>query len=318
MDLLKSLCELSGVSGYEDKVMKYLLGILRDSDRGEAYTDTIGNVIFFIRGSDSHKKVLIQAHADEVGFQVISQIGPGQYSIKSLGNIKTWNAYQQRVVSSKGTPGVIYARNPDQLRPHNFDNLILQVVGPSDGVSAGEVFSFLSPFLSAGDCYAGKALDDRLSCCCLLETIRNCGRLKNDTYICFTVQEEIGMRGARVLKSSIRPDVSISVDLSGTGERNSLKMGNGVGIKLSDSLGVSSKRCVELACAVAASQNIPYQLEASDCGTSELIITNELDNGSEELGISIPCEHLHCANTIVRKSDLDACIGLLPGLLERI
>ena len=101
MDLLKSLCELNGVSGYEDQVMKYLLGILRDSDRGEAYTDTIGNVIFFIRGSDSHKKVLIQAHADEVGFQVISQVGPGQYSIKSLGNIKTGTRISRELFLTK-------------------------------------------------------------------------------------------------------------------------------------------------------------------------------------------------------------------------
>lgn len=292
--------------------------MLKGFDNGETRIDNIGNLIFYIHGYDSNKKILVQAHIDEVGFQVISQLERGQYSIKSLGNIKTWNAYQQRVISSRGIPGVIYANNPEQLKSYNFDNLVLETVGSSENILPGEVFAFKAPFFSTNDCYIGKALDDRVSCYCLLEAIKHCGRLQNDTYICFSVQEEIGMRGARVLKSSIRPDVSINVDLSSTEYRNSLKMGKGVGIKLSDSIGISSQRCVELACNIATSYEIPFQLESSDCGTCEFIITNEIDAGCDELGISIPCKHLHCSNTIVNKDDVYACIKILPKLIAMI
>ena len=313
MELLKTICEMVGVSGYEATVIGFLYNELISLGFGVAYIDKIGNLVFYVKGCESNKKILLQAHADEVGFQIISKIEDGKYSFKSLGNIKTWNAHQQRVISDKGVGGVIYAKDGEQLKLYNYENLVLDTneCGLDKEVLPGTVFTFDSS-------YIGKALDNRASCFCLLETIKKCHTLKNDTYFCFSVLEESNMRGARVLKSTIQPDVCITVDASGIGERNSLRHGDGVGIKISDRMGVSTVRTVEKAASIASSYGIAYQMEVSDGGTSELVISNELDYGCEELGISIPCSYMHTANSVMYKSDVEACRELLPVLITEI
>lgn len=317
--MLKTLCERIGVSGYEKCIVEFLYHELKSDTSGEAYIDKAGNLIFHRIGSTS-RKVLIQAHIDEVGFQVIAELEMGQFSLKSLGNIKTWNAYQQRVISTNGTRGFIYAKDPAQLKANNYDNLILctDISSTSGKVTSGDVFAFESPFIESDQYYVGKALDNRVSCFCLMETIAKCKSLRDDAYFCFSVMEETNMRGSRVLKSTIKPDVCITVDVSCVGERNSLKHKKGVGIKISDSLGISTPECVDRALSIADKNRIDYQMEVSDYGTSEMVISNELDNGCEELGISIPCSYMHSANAIVYKKDVDACISYLPLLMENI
>lgn len=318
--MLKALCELTAVSGYERLVIDYLYYRLEEIPYGKTYIDNVGNLIFFVRGQDSKKKVLIQAHVDEVGFQVVSRIEKGKYSIKSLGNIKTWNAHQQRVMSDRGISGVIYAKDGEQLKPYNYDNLVLDICDSelSESVETGDVFAFCSPLQESKGRIIGKALDNRVSCYCLMEAISKCDTLKNDTYFCFSVMEETNMRGVRVLKSTIQPDICISVDASGIGERNSLKLGGGVGIKISDGMGISTVRAVKRAESIATENCIKYQLEVSDGGTSELIISNELDNGCDELGVSIPCSYMHSANSIMSMDDVNECCKLLPVLLASI
>ena len=316
--LLKTLCELTGVSGYEDSVTNYLADKLKTLGYGNCYIDKVGNLIFYVAGTNSKKKILVQAHIDEVGFQIISEVGEKQYSLKSLGNIKTWNAYQQRVVSSNGIQGIIYAKDAEHLKAYNYENLMMKTLCSSKKLQIGDVLTFDVPLLETDEYFIGKALDNRASCKCLFNAITECRFLKNDTYFCFSVQEEIGMRGARVLRSTLQPDINITIDLSGIGERNSLKLGRGLGIKISDSMGVSSRKSVETAQKIASENNIEYQFEVSDCGTSELIISNEMDNGCAELGISIPCDYLHCANTVVYKKDLESCENYLPLLIAGI
>ncbi len=316
--MLKKLCDLIGVSGYESNVIQYLFEELNDEKFGKTYIDNVGNLIVYKKGKNSKKKVLVQAHIDEVGFQIISEMKPGQYKFKSLGNIKTWNAYQQRIVSNTGVKAVIYADSAENLKPYNYENLYIKVMDDGSRVETGEVFTFSSELVEDENIIMGKALDNRVSCYCLWHVIRECQELENDTYFCFTVQEEIGMRGARVVKTTIRPDICINIDVSCVCERNSIKLAKGVGIKVSDSMSVSSEKLVKLAQNIAKSNKISFQLEVSDCGTSELILTNELDSGCNEIGISIPCEYMHSANTMVSKSDIDECIKLLLLYLKAL
>lgn len=318
--MLKALCEMVAVSGYEKPVIDYLYHKLKSLKHGEAYIDNIGNLVFFVKGQESKKRILIQAHADEVGFQVISRIDKGKYSLKSLGNIKTWNAHQQRVISEKGVSGVIYAVDGEQMKLYNYDNLVLNMCDDemSEAVLPGDVFSFDSSLIETEECIIGKALDNRVSCFCLMETINKCQILKNDTYFGFSVMEETNMRGVRVLKSTIQPDVCISIDASGIGNRNSLKLGKGVGIKISDGMAISTVRSVKEAVRIASENDVKFQMEVSDGGTSELVISNELDNGYEELGISIPCSHMHSANSRMYKNDVKQCCDLLPVLIADI
>ncbi len=266
------------------------------------------------KGRESNRKIVIIAHVDEVGFQIIKKLEKEKYRIKSLGSIKTWNAYQQRIKSLK-SQGIIRAFREDDLKAYNYDNLYFELLTGEDTVQIGEVFSFENSFHEYGNYYIGKALDNRVSCYCLYELIKLNVHTNADIYYCFSVQEEIGMRGSRVIKSGIQPDLCITIDMSAVGEMNSMEVSSGVGLKVSDSMGISHPICVEWAKRIAEKCGIHYQMEVSDNGTSELIISNELDNGSHELGISIPCRSIHSANSVVDKADIENTQKLMQQLL---
>lgn len=311
--MLNKLCNMNGISGYELNVTKYLYSKLVSEKLDEIYIDKIGNLICFRKGFLGNGKIMISAHVDEVGFQIINQIEDGKFRIKSLGNIKTWNAIQQKVISDNAY-GVIYVYNEDNIKAYNYDNLYLKILGGTS-VNTGDVFAFEGRFKDSEIYYSGKALDNRIACYCLLNLIKKNIKTNADIYYVFTVQEEVGMRGSRVVKSTIIPDMCINIDLSAECNMNSIRLSKGIGIKISDSIYISHPECVEWAKKLSDENQIMYQLEVSDCGTSELIITNELDNGCKDLGISIPCLFMHSANSVVCKSDVIECEKLLSVIV---
>lgn len=311
----KELCNICGVSGYEFEVAQMIYEILKDMRYDDLKIDGAGNVILLKKGSIGNKRIMISAHMDEVGFQVINKISENKYKIKPLGNIKTWNAFQQRV-ESKHSFGVIRAYDEGNLQAYNYENIYLEVLNEYD-VETGDIFGFEKNFKETEKNYCGKALDNRLAFFLLVEIIKKNIYTESDIYYVFTTQEEIGMRGARVAKSTIKPNYFINVDVSAEGCMNSIQMTKGVGIKMSDSMCVSSLELVERLKETAIINGITFQMEVSDCGTSELIITNELDYGIKEVGISIPCKYLHSSNLVVKKSDLMECKKLISEMLKR-
>ena len=312
--MLKRLCNAIGVSGYENKVISFLYQELQNTVSKAVYIDKVGNLICKQSGVIGDKKVMICAHIDEVGFQIIKSIDDKKYKIKPMGNIKTWNAFQQRV-KSENSSGIIHANDENHLLSNDYENLFLEIVSDKDA-EIGDVFTFDSNLMDHEHFYVGKALDNRIACCLLFNAIISDLSTKEDVYFIFTTQEEIGMRGIRYAKSTIKPDICIGVDTSPESRMNSLVVDQGVGIKVSDSVYVSSPKLVEQLKDLAKKNDIRYQMEVSDCGTSELIISNEQDNGYEEIGLSIPCKYPHSANTIVSKHDVAECAKMISLVLS--
>lgn len=313
--VLEELCNLNGVSGYESIVSNYILTLLKDFRLDELFVDKVGNVVCLRKGTVSSRKIMFIAHIDEVGFQVLRKKSDAQYQVKPIGNIKTWNAVNQRV-TSRTASGTLYPCDEDNIKAHNYENIVLYCDSESE-IKVGDVFSFEGNFKETNQYYQGKALDNRVSCYCLCELIKKEIQTEADIYFVFSVQEEIGMRGCRVAKTSITPDICISVDVSPECINSSLTVGKGVGLKYSDSIGVSDVDTISWIETICKNQEIDYQIEVSDCGTSELIITNELDFGDREVGVSIPCRYMHSSNTIVHKNDLENCIQLISNMLEK-
>lgn len=311
--MLGRLCNSLGVSGYEKNTTNIILQALDEVSNNTSYVDKVGNVVYKKEGTVGNQRIMICAHIDEVGFQVVRKINERKYRIKALGNIKTWNAFQQRVVSHNSI-GIINAFDESNLKAHNFENLFIEVISDSI-VNVGDVFTFDSSFYESKKYYIGKALDNRLACGILLDEIKANTTSKDDIYFVFTIQEEIGMRGIRYAKSLIKPDICIIIDTSPESDMSSLVIGKGVGIKISDSVFVSSPDLVDWMRKISDKNNILYQMEVSDCGTNELIISNEHDSGYKELGISIPCQYPHTANTVVAKNDIQECKKLLSSII---
>lgn len=311
--MLGRLCNSLGVSGYEKNTTNTILQALDEVSNNTAYVDKVGNVVYKKEGIVRNQRIMICAHIDEVGFQVVRKINERKYRIKALGNIKTWNAFQQRVVSHNSV-GIINAFDENNLKAHNFENLFIEVISDSI-VNVGDVFTFDSSFYESKKYCIGKALDNRLACGILLDEIKANTTSKDDIYFVFTIQEEIGMRGIRYAKSVIKPDICIIIDTSPESDMSSLVIGKGVGIKISDSVFVSSPDLVDWMRDISDINGILYQMEVSDCGTNELIISNEHDSGYKELGISIPCQYPHTANTVVAKNDIQECKKLLRRII---
>lgn len=312
---LRELLSVVGVSGYENSVSSLISEkLIEISD--EVYTDRIGNVICFRRGIASKNKVMLIAHMDEVGFQIMKLNEDGTARIKALGNIKTWNSINQIIKTGDGRMGIIICTDPSNIKPYDFSKLVVvPIVGE---LKIGDVLSFSSNYIEGEEKIVGKSIDNRISCFSMLELIAAGEKYRDDVYFVFSTQEEIGMRGARVAITSLNPDIIIDIDVSPIGEMNSLEMGKGVGIKISDSIGVSDSSLVKLCEEVACERNVQYQFEVSDCGTTELLITNEKDNGIKQMGISIPCQNIHTSQTLVSKEDIKNCIKLLKNMLPKI
>lgn len=314
--MLNRLCNAIGVSGYEDSVIHLLYDEIHNIVPNAVYIDKIGNLICKRSGDIGDKRIMICAHIDEVGFQIIKPIGDRKYRFKPMGNIKTQNAHHQRVISGNSA-GIISAFDENRLEPHDYENLFLEIISDKEP-GIGDVFTFDSQLEENERFYIGKALDNRIACCLLFNAIASDIKTKADIYYVFTVQEEIGMRGIRYAKSIIKPDICINIDTSPENPMNSLIIENGVGIKVSDSMYVSSQRSVEWLTKLAEENNVCFQLEVSDCGTSELIISNEHDSGYEQIGLSLPCRNPHTANTVISKHDISKCEKLISLMLSSL
>lgn len=316
--MLKQLCDMIGVSGYEDEILDYIQSILIKNGNGEIYRDNIGNLICHIKGADNTKKILVMAHADEVGFQITRQIDDACFEFKVLGNVKMWNLHQQRIIFANGLRGVVFAKDETNIDAKNYENMYVKVFDGSDKIKVGDIFTFDNTFIESGDCYFSKALDNRISCFGIMKSLVNKKNFKNDVYIVFTVQEELGMRGGKVAVSSIKPEIVISLDVSNVGKYNNLQIGKGAGIKISDSAGVADQRLVQWMEKIAEENGICYQLEVSDCGTNEMVLVNDTDLGSRNIGVSLPCQYMHSANTMVNKEDAMSFFTLLDIIFKYI
>lgn len=312
---IQELIVAAGVSGYEKTIRSLIIEKLTGAS-DDVYTDSVGNVICFRKGSNSQHKIMLISHMDEIGFQVMKLHNDGSIKIKPLGNVKTWNSINQIIKTDDGKVGIITCDDPSDIKPYDFNKLMVTpIIGE---FKIGDVLCFNSNFIEGEDRIVGKSMDNRVSCYSILELVAEGERYRDDVYFVFSAQEEIGMRGVRVAITSLYPDIIIDVDVSPVGELNSLEIGKGVGIKISDSVSVTDSALVKLCEAVAYEKSIEYQLEVSNCGTTELIITNEKDSGAKRIGISIPCQNMHTALTLVNKNDIENCIKLLKSILLKI
>ncbi len=313
--MLKELCDIIAISGYEDSIAEYIQNVLSLNNNLEYYKDSIGNLIYHKKKKSSNIKVLVMAHMDEVGCQITKKRDENCYEFKPLGSVKTWNLNNQRVEFENGNQGVIFATQEKVTEAKQFEKLY--VYSFNDNINIGDVFTFQNSFIETKKNFIAKSLDNRISVCGILETLSriDISAIECDLYIVFTVQEEIGMRGAKVTISRIRPDVIINIDTSPVGEKNNLIMGHGVGIKISDSVGISDRKLVKNLIEIAKENSITVQYEVSDCGTCDMIMVNETENGSRTVGISIPCQFIHSANTIVNKFDYSEYKRLLESVL---
>ncbi len=320
---IRELVRLSGVSGNEGAVAEYIKGqILPYVDK--VYEDTLGNLVAIRKGEGP--KVMLMAHMDEIGLVATFVDEKGFIRVSAVGGIDAKTVLGRPVLFENGVMGVFACGDDDKKKLTMKDCFV--DIGAADKSEAlrridiGMTASFLSETFETGNKIVSNALDNRVGCYCLMETLR---RLKNNTcevYAVFTVQEEVGLRGAKVSGFEIAPDVAIAVDvtLSGDypdGEETSAELGKGAAIKIRDRSAICSKEVVEDLENLASRKGISAQRDVLSAGGTDIGSVQLLGKGAQVGGVSVPIRYCHSAIEMADRGDVEATIGLLTAYLEK-
>lgn len=333
--MLKALCTLNGISGREASVREYIISQIKDYCTYE--TDKMGNLICFKKGKKApSQKVMVAAHMDEVGM-LVNYIGEdGSLSVTSVGGVDPRVAAGRQVtVGEKNIPGVLGSRaihnlsTEERKKAPTFESLKVDIGAMSreeaeEVVNLGDSVYFLPTFESLGDgLVMGKALDDRAGCAIMIVLIQS--ELLYDTTFVFTVQEEIGTRGAKTAAFAVEPDVAFVLETttaadipSASGAERVCEVGKGAVVSYMDRGTIYDKKLYDLAFSIGAEFNIPVQTKTMVAGGNDAGAIHVSKGGVRTLAISAPCRYLHSPCCVLSEKDIESCASLLSALLTAV
>ena len=318
IELTKKLVETWGPPGYEHRIRDLIREEVAEL-ADETWIDGLGNLI--CRLGKGGKKVLIAAHMDEIGLMANYQEPESGYlRFTGMGGLRRDTLNGNRVLFEDGTIGVIAVQDGGGKSLSDF-YIDVQEDGETNATPVGQPAGFMREMQLRGKRIVAKSLDDRIGCVVAIETMRRLQRqAPNEVYIAFTVQEEVGLRGAKTAAQGVHPDIGIAIDVTASGDqiRGSkmiVKLGAGVAIKVHDPglvVPVAIKNWMIDRC---EADGIPYQLELLSGGTTDASAIQMSDAGVPSGCISIPTRYLHTTSETVDINDVQACVDLLTGLL---
>lgn len=322
--LLKSLCECFGPSGYEEKVREFIIEQIKDNV-DEYYTDHIGNLIAHKKGNG--KKVMIAAHMDQIGLMVTDITKEGYIKFTNLGYLAPEQTICQRVRFENGRVGVIGVEHKENRKGLKISDLYVDVYAKDKedalkNFKVGDVAVYTHPAEILEEHIMAPALDDRYGVFIAIETIKAIKNNDNDMYFVFTVQEEVGLRGAKTAAFNIQADYGIALDVTISGDELGdkhvpMKMGNGVAIKVKDSSLLVNPIVKNWMIDTAKDKNICYQLEILEAGGTDGGAMQLTGRGALSGVLSVPIRYVHSASEIAAKKDIEASFDLLLALLEK-
>ncbi|HEY6161254.1 MAG TPA: M42 family metallopeptidase [Bacteroidia bacterium] len=332
--LLKRICEVAGAPGHEQRVRELVIKEVRPLV-DNITVDNMGNVTAFKKGKKA-KKVMIAAHMDEIAFIVTHIDDRGFLRFIPLGGFDPKTLTAQRVIvhGKKDLIGVMgskpihimTAEERTKLVPLNdyFIDLGMPKKEVVKYIKVGDTVTRERELIEMGNCINCKSLDNRLSVFILIETLRELKNSPYDIYGVFTVQEEVGIRGASASALQIQPDfgfgldVTLAVDTPGTKEHEMItELGKGTAIKIMDSSTICDYRMVQYMRQAAEKNKIPYQMEILPAGGTDTAGLQRMTPGGSISGcISIPTRHIHQVIEMADKNDIRYSIDLLKKCLE--
>jgi len=324
LEITKKLVEAYGPSGYEDQVRELIQEEV-SSFSDETSVDAMGNFIALKKGDGTGKKVMIAAHMDEIGLMVSHVTKEGFLRFTGIGGIRPQTLMGGRVQFADGTIGAIYSEKLDSWNSlHPMDKHYIDVGAANredNGISVGSAANFVRPFVAQGSRWIAKSMDDRIGCVVAIETMRRLKATPHDVYFVFSVQEEVGTRGAQAAANALLPDVGIALDVTTSGDTPeaptmAVELGSGPAIKVKDSGMIAHAGLVKKMKETAEAAKIPYQLEVLDGGSTDARSIQIAGPGCAAGCISIPTRYVHSQSEIVDKLDVENSVRLLAALLS--
>ena len=335
--LLSSVCEVAGAPGFEQRVRELVIREIKNSV-DECQIDNLGNVIALKKGTSSKKKVMVAAHMDEIGFIVTHIDDQGFVRFHTLGGFDPKTLTAQRVIihGKKDLVGVMGSKPihvmtaSERTKVPKTTDYFIDLGMPKEEVekhiSVGDSITRQRELIEMGDCINCKSIDNRVSVFILIETLKNLKKIPYDLYAVFTVQEEVGIRGAQVSALKIQPDfgfgldTTIAYDVPGAaGHEKITELGKGAAIKIMDSQTICDYRMVAYMKELAKKKKIKTQLEILPAGgTDTMGVQRSTPGGSIAGAISIPTRHIHQVIEMAHKDDIQQSIELLKACIENL
>ncbi len=323
-DLTRKLTEIYGPSGFEDRIRAAIREEVEPL-ADEVRMTPLGSLVAVKRGSGGGKRIMLDAHMDEIGVMVTYVDEKGFLRLTPIGGVSPLTCLGARVLFENGTLGVIgvEGKREDRSKVPRFEQLYIDVgaTGPQDcPVRVGDAAVFVRPFVAQGRRWIAKAMDDRIGCAVLIETLRRLGETPHEVHFVFSVQEETTLSGARTAAYSVEPDLVIAVDVTGTGDTPearpmAVELGKGPAVKVQDRGMVAHPLVRDLLVRAAEAADVPVQMEVLERGTTDAAATQLARAGVPSGCLSIPCRYVHTPSEIVDEGDVE---GAVKVLLEAI
>lgn len=332
-ELICKLVETYGPSGAEEQIRAVIRAEV-ESLADDMRVDALGSLIVHKQGDPSAgsgqvgagQRIVLAAHMDEIGAMVSYVDEKGFARFTRIGGVFPINCVGARVAFADGMVGVIgiEEKRENTGKAHKLEQLYIDVGATSRDdcpVHVGDAAMFVRPFVAQGKRLISKAMDDRIGCAVLIETLRRLEHTPHDVYFVFSVQEEVGLRGARTSAYGIEPDMAIAVDVTGTGDTPECKpmaveLGQGPAVKVQDRGMIAHPAVKGLLVQRAQEADIPYQLEVLEWGTTDAAAMQLVRAGVPAGCLSIPCRYVHSPSEMVDEEDVENCVRLLLEVLR--
>lgn len=323
-DLIQKLIETPGPSGHESRVRELVRAEVQDFAE-EVRIDALGNLI--VRKGQANGngfKIMLAAHLDEIGVIASHVDENGFLRFLPVGGLRPHTCTGSRVRFLNGQAGVIYyERSQDQNKLPSFDRMYIDIGASSReevSVRVGDVAVFERPLLDLGKRLLSKAMDDRIGVAILIEALRRLESTPHAVFFVFSVQEEVGVRGATTAAFGVEPDLGLAIDVTGTGDtpkdqRMAVGLGKGPAIKIRDSGMLADPRVIDWMASTAEKAGLPYQMEVLEAGSTDARAMQLTRAGVPAGCLSIPCRYIHSPSEMVDIDDVQNAVHLLVELI---
>ncbi len=317
--LLKLLTEAFGPSGEENRVALLIEQTIREKV-DQINTDNLGNLVAVRKGPSP--RVVVSAHMDEIGAVVTHIDDRGFARLAPAGGILPHQLVGQRLKFKQGLVGAVYHEKIKNMQELDWTKIFLDTGSTQQAaaIQVGDLAVPDQPFVSLGERCLAKAMDDRAGCAVLIETIRRLPpEIPQEVCFVFSVQEEVGLRGARTAAYHLKPDFGLAVDVTRVGDTPksplmAVALGQGAAIKVRDSSVITHPAVRQFMVETAERYHIPYQLEVLEQGGTDAGAIHLSREGVPTGAISIPCRYVHTPSEMVDLGDLKAAADLLEKL----
>lgn len=327
MEILKTLQALNachGPAGDESQIAE-TIRTLATPYADEITTDVMGNVV--VRKKGTGAKIMFAAHMDSIGLIVTHISDKGFLHFGNLGGVSPHNILHTPVRFKNGVRGTVSLSASKGVKEMNLSDMYIDIGAKNEEeaksmVEVGDTAVYDAPAFEAGSRIVSPYMDNRISCVVLLMALEQLQNSDNDLYFTFTVQEEVGLRGAKPVAYAIDPDYGIAVDVTiaddvpGSKHQASSIFGGGAAIKVMDRSIICHPQVVQWMETLAKDKGITAQRDIIMGGGTDAGAIHQTRGGVPSGGISIPCRYIHSPVEMVERADVEACVALVVAVAQ--